>query len=131
VSIAGDFRIHPFPRLSHWKEDWENIDRWWATCPHCLAMFSLTEGKSLVGTADLRDAFNSVSIPKGIRCNGARLMYCDPTGKSDGLRNHQQLAFDCVNVIDNTLHEFTTDPLPPGTNVNAAAAQLASKVTGA
>jgi hypothetical protein len=84
-----------------------------------------------MSTADLRDAFNAVSLPKGIRCTGARLMYCDAAGKSDGIRNHQQLAFDCVNGNDNTVHEFTSDPLPPGTNVNAAAAQLASKVTGA
>jgi len=82
-----------------------------------------------MSTADLRDAFNAVSLEKGTRCTSALLMYCDAQGTHDGPRNHQQLIFNCVNGNDNTTKQFTSDPLPPGTNVNAAAAQLASKVT--
>jgi hypothetical protein len=83
-----------------------------------------------MSTVDLRDAFNIVSLPKGIRCTGALLMYCDAQGTPTGKRDHQQLVFNCVNGNDNTTKQFTSDPLPPGTNVNAATAALASKVTG-
>jgi hypothetical protein len=84
-----------------------------------------------MSTVDLRDAFNGISLPKGIRCTGAMLLYCDAQGTSTGKRDHQQLVFNCVNGKDNTSNQFASDPLPPGTNVNAAAAELAKKVTSA
>lgn len=42
----------------------------------------------------IRDAFNYVSEPEGIRCVRARLHYCDAAGGSTGLRNHSRLEFD-------------------------------------
>jgi hypothetical protein len=85
-----------------------------------------------MSTIDLRDAFNGVSLPKGIRCTGAMLLYCDASGdQSADKRDHQRLVFQCVDANDNATKQFATDPLPPGTNVNAAAAAFAGKVTGA
>jgi hypothetical protein len=77
--------------------------------------------------SDIRDAFNIISVPKGIRCTSALLNYCDKDGKSDGPRNHQQLVFDCVNVNDNTGHRYTSAVLPPGAGVLQAAQDVALK----
>jgi hypothetical protein len=80
--------------------------------------------------SDVRDAFNTVAISRGIRCTNALLIYCDKDGKPDGLRTYQQLVFNCVNASDNSTKQHTSDILPPGANVNAAAAETARKVVG-
>ena len=83
-----------------------------------------------MSASDLRDAFNAVSLPAGVRCTGAFLLYCDPAGTPHGKRSHQKLVFNCVRSADNTAHQFTTDALHPGTNVNAEAATFARKIIG-
>lgn len=83
-----------------------------------------------MGIADIRDAFNAVALEHGIRCTGALLHYCDKDGKPDGPRTHQQLTFNCVKSNDNTTVQYTSDLLPPGASVMAAAAAAASKAIG-
>jgi hypothetical protein len=83
-----------------------------------------------MSTAALRDTFNLVSEPKGIRCTGALLIYCDAKGESDGLRTHQRLVFNCVHAAGNATRQYTSDPLPPGSNATAAAQAMAQKAIG-
>lgn len=128
MSVAdGAFRIHAFPRSRDDHEAFDRLD----TCPACRAMFDLTDGKPLVSISDIRDAFNTISLPKGIRCTDALLTYCDKAGKPDGPRDHQQLVFTCVNSNDNTAHRYTSALLPPGASVLQAAQDMANKAIGA
>lgn len=79
-----------------------------------------------MGIASIRDAFNTIAADRGIRCTGALLNYCDKDGKPDGLRTHQRLVFNCVK--DGAAVQYETGLLPPGTDVVAAAQDVARKV---
>lgn len=81
--------------------------------------------------ADVRDAFNAITLPHGIRCTGALLNYCDKQGNPDGPRDHQQLVFNCVKSSDNTAAQYTSAILPPGTNMTMAAAAVANGIINA
>jgi hypothetical protein len=81
--------------------------------------------------AAIRDAFNVISLAKGLRCTSALLNYCDAKGTSTGKRDHQQLVFNCVRSADNTTPQYTSDVLPGGTNAIAAAQAVAQKAIGA
>lgn len=81
--------------------------------------------------ADLTSTFNAIALEKGTRCTGALLLYCDAKGvHGAGKRDHQQLVFNCVRSSDNTTHQFTSDPVPPGGSIIAAAADVARKAIG-
>lgn len=81
---------------------------------------------------DLRNAFNEVSVPAGVRCTSNLLLYGDAEGlHGGGKRDHQILVFNCVRSTDNTTHQYISDPLPPGASLIAAAQALANKAIGA
>lgn len=81
-----------------------------------------------MSSSDLRDAFNAVSLPQGVRCIAVRLTYCDAQGNPDGPRNHQRIAFDLVKGADNSKQTVATDPIPPGASIDQATRNLAQKV---
>jgi hypothetical protein len=81
-----------------------------------------------MGIADVRDAFNRVSQPKGVNCIAARLNWCDADGTPDGARTYQQLFFDVIQGDQRSTVQ--SDPLPPYTHVNQAAAALATQLYG-
>lgn len=72
--------------------------------------------------SDVRDAFNSVTLPKGLRCEKVLLMYCDEDGRhGEGKRDHQLLVFNCGDG-----KQFTT-VVKPGASVNVAAVLCGQK----
>ena len=75
-----------------------------------------------MSTADLRDAFNSAAVSKGIRCDKVLLMYCDEYGHhGESKRDHQLVVFHCTDG-----REFTTI-VKPGASVNVAAVLCGQK----
>jgi hypothetical protein len=84
-----------------------------------------------MSASDLRDAFNAISQPGGIRCVRATLIYCDATGSEVGPRNHQRVTFETVKGADNSLATYQSDPLPPGSSILTATQALARKAIGA
>ena len=80
--------------------------------------------------SDIRDAFNNSSLPTGLRCLSCTLVYCDNTGGSQGARDHQILAFEIVSSEGNTKKRLQTNPLPPGTDIVAAAIGVARDAMG-
>jgi hypothetical protein len=83
-----------------------------------------------MSASDLRDAFNMISLPGGVRCTAARLTYCDADGSPTGMRNHQRIAFDTVKAADNSIATYQSDPLPPGSSVLTATQTIARKAIG-
>jgi len=78
-----------------------------------------------MSTAALRDAFNAVSEPAGIRCSMVRLNWCDAKGGVAGLRDHVTLTFELADGA----HAWTvgTDPIPPAADLTSAARQMAQQ----
>lgn len=75
------------------------------------------------GTSALRDAFNLITVPHGLRCTGALMNWVTHKGKV----THRQLTFNCVCATDNTKHQFISDPLPPGVDALSMVPVAANK----
>lgn len=80
-----------------------------------------------MGASDLRDSFNAISLPSGVRCIAVRLTYCDANGTAQGPRTYQIVSFDLVKAADNSKQTVTSDPIPPGANLLQAVQALAQK----
>jgi hypothetical protein len=79
-----------------------------------------------MSTSELRDSFNQVSEPFGIRCVAVRMSYCDHEGGAKK-RDHQKLEFDIVSATDNSARTLMSVPLHGQTNLPAEVRDIALK----
>jgi hypothetical protein len=76
----------------------------------------------------LRDAFNGITLPVGMRCTGCRMRYVDADGVSNVHRNFQILEFDVVRSGDNLQKTLFSKPIPGGAVLVAEAMAFAQAI---
>lgn len=76
-----------------------------------------------MSVADIRSAFDYAAQGR-IRCTRALMVYCDADSRQGGAKRDHQLLM--LQLSDGTKHEIL---VKPGQSVNAAAAELAQRLT--